>query len=103
MKKEVKIISTDRALATGFFEDSGEVDKWLIVLPSKNIDMRLSYGQICAILDRAKLYSGVEFDMVTICEGDYTDEASYAIKKDLRRLPLSSEAVVNGPARLIWC
>lgn len=102
MKNEVKVVSTNRALATGFFEQD-ESGVWVIYLPAKDIDVRLSYGQICAILDRAKLYSGVEFDIVTISDGDYTDEASYAIKKDLRRLPLSSEAVVKGPARLIWC
>lgn len=105
MSNVIQILGTDRALATGFFksEEKSPVNEvWKLYLPIKDIDVRLTYMQINMIFDRAKVFSGVQFDFISVDDRDYTDEALYAIKQDLRRLPVSESCVINVPAKILW-
>lgn len=105
MSNVLNVIATDRALATGFFETESKspVNKiWNLILPKKDIDMRLNYGQIATIFDRAKVFSGVQFSFITVHSDDYTEEAQHAIRCDLRRLPLTDDCIINIPSKILW-
>lgn len=105
MSNVLRISGSNRALATGFrkSEENSPVNKiWDLILPLYGSDMEISYGQMCQIFDMTNVFSGVQFDFVTVDDRDYTPAAQYAIRTQIRRVPVTKGAVINIPAKILW-